>query len=144
MNLLHRTYRKFRAEGLRASHAMHAARTELAWDEAEAAGLVRLRWVPDEECYDDSYIDMWTDVRECDRKRMRKDLWAQIERDGVWGIVAEYVSPVCPCCKHGGVWEQGGSVWGFVGERDCGYESDVKSECLDALAKARAESAHAA
>ena len=40
MNLLHRTYRKFRAEGLRASHAMHAARTELAWDEAEAAGLV--------------------------------------------------------------------------------------------------------
>lgn len=80
----------------------------MTFEEVEAAGLVRVRVVPDEEPYDDSYIDTWDDMTPAQRKEAKEDLWRTIDREGVWGIVAEAVNAR-------GEWTQVDSCWGFVG-----------------------------
>lgn len=45
----------------------------------------------------------------------------RINRDGVWGMIAEYE---CSCC---GRWTEADSVWGFIGDdwKGSGYEADL-------------------
>lgn len=45
------TYTRFRTAGMRANHALQAARTLLAFEAAEEQGVVRLRTEPEEESY---------------------------------------------------------------------------------------------
>lgn len=87
----------------------------------EAFGA-RVRIVPDEGMFDDSFIDTWTDMAADERASARADLWRQIERDGVWGFVAER--------EFAGRWIHVTSCWAFVG-------APSESELDDALAEAR-------
>jgi hypothetical protein len=68
----------------------------------------RVRIVPDEVMYDDSYIDTWneTDGRKAWHKQ---ELWNRIERDGIWAIVGEVKCVTC------GAWEHAASAGGFIG-----------------------------
>lgn len=112
------------------------ARTRIAFEDAERAGLVRLRFVPDSEPFDDSYIDTWTDQTESQRERARAELWEKIERDGVWGLVGQFrVSPAETISEIDGDdgWENADGVWGFVGTEPNGYESGIMAETLSAL-----------
>lgn len=70
------------------------------------ADRVRVRAVPDEVQYDDSYFDTW-DVCEEEWEELKDDLWRTIEREGVWGILVEIFRK--------GQWETIDSVWGHVG-----------------------------
>lgn len=132
---LHQHYRRFRASGLVALDAMRSARTAVAWEQAEDEGLVRLHAEPDEEMFDDSYIDTWTDVSEARRERARKELWAKIERDGVWNICAQILID--------DEWTTVGAVCAFVGDdwKGSGYDTDLMREALDALDEMRTEEA---
>jgi hypothetical protein len=93
-------------------------------------GLVRIRIEPDESLYDDSYLETWG-LSQAELKEQSRALWAQIERDGVWGIVGEFR-------RHAGApWEVADSVWGFVGcDVFAPYDSDVKAMTLEALDRA--------
>lgn len=117
-------YRRQRAKGWRAQTALQHAKTLLAFNALDG-DTVRLRWIPDQECFDDSYIDTWTDQSEAQREQARKELWESIERDGVWGLVGEVR---CKCCQS---WEEVDSCWGFVGQDAGGYEFDIMAACLD-------------
>lgn len=112
MSTIEREYRKLRSRGYRAENAIRNARTK-----------VRLRMVPDEEQYDDSYLDTWG---ESEKKvaESRKKLWEQIEREGVWGLVGEYLDA-------SGRWEEADSVWGIIGDDD-DYYPQIKQAALDA------------
>lgn len=96
----------------------------MKWEEAEAAGLVRLEVVPDEEAYDDSYIDTWDDLTPAQRKEAKQDLWRTIEREGVWGIVAHALNAQ-------GKMVEVDSCWGYVGPLN---ECDKEPEMFAALA----------
>jgi len=127
---VHQEYRRLRALGFRAVDAMRSARIAAAFEEEQEAGTLRFRVVPD-ECFDDTHLDM-TDNE-------RRQLWARINCDGVWGIVSEYR---CACC---GAWREAESVWGFVGDDfvDSGYDVDVKVEALQKLRAQQEGSEHA-
>jgi hypothetical protein len=72
----------------------------------QLADRVRVRTVPDEVQYDDSYLDTW-EVCEEEWEDLKDDLWRTIEREGVWGILVEVFRK--------GQWETIDSVWGLVG-----------------------------
>ena len=132
---LHQEYRRLRALGHVALSAMRDARTAVAWEKAERTGLVRLDVVPDEEMYDDSYIDTWDDKSQAWRDRERKKLWALIEREGVYGLRSQL--------RVDGRWQDVDTCWGFIGDdwKDSGYDGDMKLAALDALDALRAEEA---
>ncbi len=124
-NVIARLYWKARSEGTRASTALWEARTMAQWEVLESAGLVRLRFVPDDEAYDDSYLETWglsAHRLECERKK----LWELIERDGVWSLLGQYR-------LIGGDWETGDAVCGFVGTDRNGAEPDIASVTIDCL-----------
>jgi hypothetical protein len=118
-------YKKFRAQqrgglvGYDAASCLAAAKTEILWNIYEHADLVRLRWEPD-ECADISWID-----QDCFDDRYRSETLAQIERDGMWGLVGEY--------RVGDSWVTADSCWGFIGQDAHVYEQDIKSQTLEAL-----------
>lgn len=131
----------------RAEIALSEARSLERFEHLESVGLVRFRWVPDFEPFDDSYIDTWEDVPEGKRERIRADLRERIERDGVWGLVGEYrllplhhgEGPIVtsyPSEEAEPGWEIGGSCFGFVGTEPNGYESSIAAETVDALMEA--------
>ena len=68
----------------------------------------RTRIEPDQEPFDDSYIDTWGDQTQEERDKTRSELWGQIEAEGVWGIIRE---KRCHAC---GQWEHVDSIWGIV------------------------------
>lgn len=110
------------------------ARIRIAFQDAERAGLVRLKFVPDTQPFDDSYIDTWTDETEGKRERARKELWEQIEHDGVWGLIGEYrLSPAETISDGDDGWESTDGVWGFIGTETNGYEPDIREQTLSAL-----------
>lgn len=138
-----------RYPGMTMQTALAEARTLERFEHLESVGLVRFRWVPD---------DQWTmeDLEgDCFRpechpeisaeriEREREEFHRTVERDGVWGIVGEYrllplhhgegdiVTYCDPDDEQG--WEHGGSVWGFVGTEGNGYETDIMAETMDAL-----------
>ncbi len=122
-------YSEARARGERASIALSDARTMDRWETLESVELVRFRWIPDDEMFDDSYLETWgfSPARlasEC------KALWEMIARDGVWGLQGEFrISP-----ESG--WESGDAVWGFVGTDRNGYEESIASETMRMLREA--------
>lgn len=87
-------------------------------------GPLRLRLEPEHECYDDSYIDTWTDVSEEEREGYRADLWERIERDGVWILLGEF--------WDGREWIVAASCGGFIGDDwdRSGYDSDIMYETI--------------
>ena len=111
-------------------NAKRIARVRAAWEKAEDAGLVRLRVEPDEtydlvdllgDCYDPKVNP---DIPPDKLARERRWEMERIERDGVWGVVGEYKTDVCPTCGRGGEWKHGDSGWGFVGD-DWKDDADV-------------------
>jgi hypothetical protein len=128
-------YKAERSKGWRASHAFQNAKTlleadrldaDIGCDEYDEPGTVRLRIAWDDSGYDDSYLDTWTDIRDCERERIRAELWSRIERDGVVGVVGEY--------WNGDEWIDADSCWGFIGDdwRDSGYDTDILASAIDA------------
>jgi len=81
----------------------------------------RLRWVEDEDCYDDSYIDTWEEETEETRQKARDRVWALIESQGVWIRIAEVR------CPHCGSWDIVDSVGGMVGQDVDDYDEDMKA-----------------
>lgn len=131
MNLQY--YRDARAEGAPAAQALRNARTREKW---EAKGdAVRIRYVPDDSP-DLSFLDQ--DCYQGDRegRASAKAIRDEAEREGVWGMVAEYR---CPCC---GEWKHGDSIYGMIGspservEFHGGYLPDLQRQTLDALREA--------
>lgn len=129
---LAKEYRRQRALGVPATHAIHAARTLVEWeglgghtkqvddDYEEPDATVRLHILPDDD---------WEHAAECGcpDTRCKERNTERANRDGVWGIVGEY--------RIRGEWEQGDSVWGFIGSdwEDSGYDTDVMSGTIRAL-----------
>jgi len=129
----HKYYREYRRKGWPPNWAIHQARTRVAWEKAEAEGVVRMRVEPD-ECsnLDDLLGDVYnpdvnTDIHPARLEREKEQEIQRINDYGVWGIIGEYK---CPCC---GEWTNADSVWGFVDEdwRDSGYDSDVMASTLE-------------
>lgn len=144
-------YTKYRAEGVPAAYAWSRAKHSVEydrrkaevtarWNDAEAAGLVRLEIKPDEfSSPDDLFGDTYDPKCHPDipARQIEAERKAEIERinhDGVWGIIGEYR---CCACNS---WNHADSVWGFIGEdwKDSGYDLDVMEQTLDALNKQRA------
>lgn len=121
--------------------AVRNAAAELAlraeWAELESAGLVRIRWEHDESAsYEDLAGDCFKpDGPSCNLRALKaeeKRFKRQIEREGVWGRVAQFRPTLAL------PWESGGSCWGFVGQDSHDIESDIMSETLEELKKAQA------
>lgn len=131
----YRDYRAYRRQGWRPREAYHHATTIHRFKHADFLGLVALDTVAD---------DQWTSAIECgceDRERCEAENRERADRMGVWGIVS-YVTkdPYNPCdcydaphCEH---YEFVDSVFGFIGDdwKDSGYDTDLMSAALDALA----------
>jgi len=91
-------------------------------------GLVRINIEPDQE-FDDSFVDTWTNVSEGRRKRIKENLWAEIDRDGVWGMVGEY--------NMFGQWVPTDSCWGFIGTdlENNEYRIDIMDNTIKSFRK---------
>jgi len=138
-------YRQQRDKGFSASHALRIARTLSQWDALQGEEVfegepvsdqcnIRLLIVPDNEVYDDSYFDTW-EISDDQKEKIRAELWARIEREGVWGITGQYRVCSCDECGNPAHWEDVDSVWGFVGDdwQDSGYDTDVMQGTIDAF-----------
>ncbi len=146
-------YRRFRQPSIKqgatyyhvwrtpAKNALDMARTLAAFQECEDE-TVRLRCEPDEHCDmenlkgDTFNREVNTDIQESRMAREEKEFEESIERDGVWGIIGEYLNPAT------GQWEHGDSCWGFAGYKDSTdpFENcaviDIMDQTIDALHKA--------
>lgn len=145
-------YNNARSEGYRAIDALYQAVTLDQFETLEDIGLVRFRWIPDEDfiienlegdCFDPACNP---DVRPCDLERRRKEFHATIDRDGVWGLVGEYrllplhhgagdIVPYYSEDEEPG-WETGESIWGLVGQDAHIYIADIANETMDNLRSA--------
>lgn len=132
MTTLVKEYKRQRALGVQAKHAIHTARTLVEWeglgghtkqdDYEEPDARVRLSILPDED---------WQHATECgcpDTGCEERNI-ELANRDGVWGIVGEYR------IRDEDDWEQADSIWGFIGSswEDSGYDTDVRGETIRAL-----------
>jgi len=122
-----RKYDRLRKKGMDHDAAVRASRADAAFDYLASLddlldSCVKLDVVPDEEMFDDSYLE--------DDEKAKKELQERIEEDGVWGVKTFYFS------YADGEWEEVDAVWGFVGEdwRDSGYDTDLKIAALKAYA----------
>jgi hypothetical protein len=125
-------------------HRVYCARNTLAkatrWSVLERRNLVRIRWEPDPEAHDDSYIDTWTDRTPDERAEIKTETRAIVERNGCWGIIGEFR------LTQGAEWEQADSVWQYVpadgdSESDCCYLADIKDATLKAFEDAASDAA---
>lgn len=119
-NSIQREYARLRAKGWTASYAFGAAKTNVAFAEAEALGHVRIEHVSDDMPYE--YGDAGDDPK------WRAEVDRLIDSWGVWGIVAYYRDAV-------GDEHVADSCFGFIGNdlEDNGYDSDIKQSALDLL-----------
>lgn len=151
-------YMRLRAKGWTAANAWSAAKTRVAFEEAGGVicgetfkgcqpdldsfdrdtALVCLTVGPDDVQYDDSYIDE-DSFTERQKAHLKKELWARIERDGVWNL-ASWVRP-----NTDAPWEAVDSCCAFVGEdwKDSGIDTDLMRAALDELDKMRQDEADA-
>ena len=141
-------YRTLRNKGWGVAQAARAAHTEAAWYDADGSTCyhsekedcvdcrdvaIRLVIVPDEICsIEDLEGDTYNpkanpDIPEERLKRERAEFAARIEREGVWGLIAQ--------CRGTHGWETVDSCFGFVGEdwRGSGYDIDLKSAALETI-----------
>ena len=79
--------------------------------EAEPRTTWRVRLVPDELEYDDSYLEC-QDLSPEELAKARRELWATIEREGVWILVSEVT-----CCTCG-TWNVHDSCCAIIGAPD--------------------------
>ncbi len=129
---LHKEYARLRTRGWPAAEAFRSAKINVAFDDARRAGQVDFRTRDDQEPFDASYIDTWTDLSETARDKARKDALKRVESEGTYGIV----SYVLRTCSEGVTHEiEIDSCWGFIGDgwKDSGYDVDLKRAALDAL-----------
>jgi hypothetical protein len=136
-------YLRLRAAGWHAPQALSTARTNFAFRRREAAehcregdkwNCVRLRYAPDESaCLEDLEGDCFNpkvnpDIQASRLERERKAFVERVEREGVFGIIAEY------WCEVSQSWKDCDSVWGFIGDdlHGNGYDSDLKRAALNA------------
>lgn len=95
----------------------------LAWDEAEENGLVRIVVEPEE----DNYFDVYG---EPDTSEERNDIIEQIDRDGLNHFASQYRK------RRIDEWETADSIGMVIGDlASSGYEDDLKRAALDALKK---------
>jgi len=136
MTRLAREYARLRRQGFSAHIALDYARTAVEWDELELLsewddGTVRLFVEPDE--YTTSIDDLIGNAPESVAKAETE----RANRDGVWGIVGQYLDPAT---RYDGrrEWVTADSVWGFSGDdwQDSGYDYSVKRATLNAWARA--------
>jgi hypothetical protein len=124
-------YRRSRALGVPAARAMQAARwcadVRERWAAAEARGVVVFRVEPDHDNGDVLDFECGHSERglclACERR-----LNGRVEREGVWGLVAEV--------KLGHEWDRyTAAVWGFIGDdwQEGCDDLDVKAEALSVL-----------
>ncbi len=108
----------------------------------EARGLVRLHAEPDGELYDDSFIDDFEHLSDEGKKREKKQLWAQIEREGVWYYAGQYrekgrtpvgyeTSARVRNSEKG--WETADGIGGIIGTDLSDYRYDLMQSAIDAL-----------
>lgn len=110
------------------------ATTQIAFEAAEAAGLVRLRVEPDVFCTleglegDMFTPDVWPHVSDRTRGEARAAFRDKVNREGVWHVAGEYFD--------GETWQFADSCGGFVGDdwQGSGYDTDIQRATLDALA----------
>src|SRR5271170_7927826 len=119
-----------RSKGWKLMDAVRAARTRAAFD-ILSDDFVKLEPVSDNEQYDDSYIDTWTDRTARQREKDRKELWERIRSEGTWGLVS-YWRP-----NPRASWNQVDAIGGFVGDdwKDSGYDIDLMSAALHEVAR---------
>lgn len=142
----HTEYHRLRKKGFNAKQSYSQAKTYQEWDRLDGftfdgderaktaapnktiycPGPIRLILEPEGEYYDDSFIDTWTDMRECEREKYRKELWDRIERDGVWILCGEY--------WNDNEWEMADCCGGFIGDdwENSGYDSDTMDATIQA------------
>lgn len=131
-------YKIERKLGITAGVAIRNARTRARWYELEGivdtwfglaplfAGRVRLNIIPEEEAYDVSYIDTWTDLSENQRDRIKAETILRCEQEGVWIIRGEY--------WDSSLWLIADSCGGFIGQdwKNSGYDTDIMRAAIDA------------
>ena len=121
-------YERLRRKDWPAKDALRAAKVRDQWDDLENEGKVRIVSEPSPDLYDDSYIDTWTDVSQAKREQARKELWARIERDGVWMYASEFWDEEIQD------WKSADAIGDFVGNefRDSGYDTDLREAAIEA------------
>jgi len=119
-----REYDLLRAKGWSADMALRAARTLVSFrrrecgehDEPGQFACVRLRCVPDEYCtLEDLYGDTFNpqvnpSIPRSRLERERDEFDKRVQREGVWGIIAEYYDAVDKC------WDFADSLFGIIGD----------------------------
>jgi hypothetical protein len=127
-----RYYLREREAGWPARAALANAKARVEWEGLEGEH-VRLRQEPDDSP-DLSFIDQdcYQDTRE--GRACARSIQETAERDGVWGLIAEY--RIDPERED---WEHGASCWGLIGDDFAHVEADLMGECLEELRKARAD-----
>jgi len=122
-------YSKFRANspfmlvGSNAALALSSAKTLIRFRELEEQGKVRLRAEAEQDSYFDVYgnEDGYTNAQghEVSAEQARENIIEQIERDGCWWVVSEYLETEtcdiedCKCQFHRKpreTWEQADSI----------------------------------
>ena len=107
-------YRQAREATYDARSALRPARIVAAFEEAEAAGDVRLVAEPDDRPYDpgdmcDGYTNQYG--RRVSADQAKQELVALLDRTGNWGVIAHFRN-------HLGRWETADSIWGCAGYED--------------------------
>jgi hypothetical protein len=120
------TYHKFREHspfmlvGENAAQALRSAKTLIAFRELEEQGKVRIKVEPEYE----NYFDVFG---EPDDSKDRQRIIDQIERDGCWCVIVEYLERTectiedCACPFHRApreMWETADSIGMCVGYND--------------------------
>lgn len=116
-------YQSYRRKGYTASRALQAARVTRRFQRLEALGLVRLHWEPDYERQWDVCSD-----NPAETQRWQAELRRAADREGVWGLIAEY--------NVGRTWVEADAIWGMIGQDGRGYEVDIMSACITEMRRA--------
>lgn len=113
------------------------------FSELEKLGLVRIRIEPDYIC-DLEYLlgdgfkpEVCPEIDPEELEKQKQAEIRQINNEGVWGIVGEYLKPECTHCKRKASWEHVDSIWGFIGDswKNSGYDADIKAATIAAFEK---------
>lgn len=106
-----------------AAAAWDRAKTQAGFDDLESAGLARIQQVPDDlQSEDDLFGDTFNpevnpEVKPHIMAREKQHELDRVNRDGVWGYVAEV--------WDGREWQHVDSIFGFIGDDFHGSDADT-------------------